>query len=141
MFSEMIAFCCLTCDEFWEVNGANDRNRSVCLCSSWRGSYGEWGFTVTVFFLCRPFSIDRPQFLPLLRKQNKTKPLEDRFYILTFIKKVIIQFRVILFILVQQVGRSQCVGCLVVRSGIGHLTVSETLPLHGDKCRKHFTIK
>lgn len=100
MFSEMIAFCCLTCEEFWEVNGANDRNRSVCLCSSWRGSYGEWGFTVTVFFLCRPFSIDRPQFLPLLRKQNKTKPLEDRFYILTFIKKVIIQFRVILFILV-----------------------------------------
>lgn len=38
MFSEKIAFwCCLTCDEFWEVNGANDRNRSVCLCSSCGG--------------------------------------------------------------------------------------------------------
>lgn len=35
MFPEAIVFCCLTHDEFWEVNRANDRNRSVCLCSSW----------------------------------------------------------------------------------------------------------
>lgn len=122
IFPETIAFCCcLTCDEFWEVNGANDRNRSVCLCSSWgRGS---------VFFLCRQFS--------WVQTCLNDKKCNLKYGSCIVIKKLINSFlsNTVWFNFSRLLTHWN-----IVWSNFGHLTMSERLTFHGDRCRKHFTI-